>query len=174
MPGKPDLSPNDFVKELTEELAETGVEPLATRVDAATSADEVVGALARSDGVPNLVSFAGYLGATVTHDESDWCVLYLDVELRTFLLVEKDGIVRRKPVKDEKAPSGMRDVIWVKAEAAVGRGGGPQPVESQFLTGEFTRAGDFDAPVSGGTLAAATGVFCEARSAACCYRRTRH
>jgi hypothetical protein len=83
-------------------------------------------------------------------------------------LIDTKGIVYRAEVEDKQAPAKLRDVIWVKADTAVGQGSGSLSVEGQFLTGEFTRAGDCDSPATGGTLAASTGVFCEASSAGCC------
>jgi hypothetical protein len=139
----------------------------------ASAARDVVGFAGASD-VPELVTFTGYLGATLLNlRDKDWCVLYLDSRLVSWLLVEKSGIVFRDPVEDEKAPCGIRDVIWVKADTAVGSGGGSLSIQAQFLTGDFTRAADFDeSPPGGGTLAAATGVFCEARSGGCCKPKT--
>jgi hypothetical protein len=86
------------------------------------------------------------------------------------LLVDDGGILAHSDVQDDGVPfTQKRDVIWVKADAAVGRGRASNSVQAQFLTGDFTRAGDFEAPPSGGTLAAATGIFCQARTAGCCY-----
>lgn len=131
--------------------------------------------LAAASELPELVIFAGFLGATVTQPvaNKDWRLLYLDWRLMTWLLVQEDGILLAEKVKDETAPSGERDVIWVRADAPVRSGSGPQSVEARFLTGEFTRAGDFDAPPTGGTFAGSTGVFCEAKTVGCCYRRSR-
>jgi hypothetical protein len=130
-------------------------------------ADSIAG-FAASPDVPELVTFAGFVGATLKQQEKFWCVLYLDTRLQTWLLVQKDGIVFRDPVKKDDAPCGIQDVLWVKADTPVGRGSGSLSVEGQFLSGDFTRAADFDAAPSGGTLGAATGVFCEARSPGCC------
>jgi hypothetical protein len=124
--------------------------------------------LAGSYNVPELVTFTGYVGASFTRDGTSWCLLYLDTRLLTWLLLERDGVVYRQVMKDEKAPFEQRDVVWVKADASVGRGMGSLSVEAQFLTGEFTRAGDFEPGLTGGTMAAATGVFCEADSVGCC------
>jgi hypothetical protein len=95
-------------------------------------------------------------------------VLYLDWDGETRLLIEKDGIVDR-----QRLPKGAgmgtpveRDVIYVKHDAAVGIVGSSLSLEGLFLTGDFTRAGDFDSDMGGGTLSAATGGFCA--SALCC------
>jgi hypothetical protein len=133
-------------------------------------------ALARASDVPELVSFAGFLGDTIPQPgqaAKKWRVLYLDLELRNWLLVLDTDILDAQKVGDKTAPSGERDVIWVRADASVGRGRGSPSVEARFLTGEFTRAGDFEAPPTGGTLAAATGVFCEFRTPSCCKIGTR-
>jgi hypothetical protein len=132
-------------------------------------------ALVRASDLPELVTFAGFLGDTVTQPGQDtqWRVLYLDLELRRWLLLDEADILLAEKVEDEAAPTGERDLIWVKADASVGRGSGSPSVEARFLTGEFTRAEDFEAPPTGGTLAAATGVFCQARTPSCCRIRTR-
>jgi hypothetical protein len=133
-------------------------------------------ALAQAANLPDLVTFAGFLGGIVQHPRTnvDWRVLYLDWQLRTWLLVEDAEIRLAQRVTDDTVPTGERDVIWVDTDAAVGKGAGSQSVEARFLTGEFTRAGDFDdTPTGGGTIAAATGVFCEAKSVGCCYSRSR-
>jgi hypothetical protein len=128
--------------------------------------------LADANDLPQLVTFTGFVGATFERPGSgtgDWTILYLDSRLWAWLLVETDGIVFRRPVKDDSSPFGSRDVIWVKENATVGRGCDSVSLEAQFLTGEFSLAGDFETPpLSGGTLSAATGVFCEGRSPGCC------
>ena len=135
-----------------------------------TGVGKVVG-LVKSSDVPELVTFAGYLGPIVQRQNKDWCVLFLDTRLDSALLVQKDGIVYRDPVKSDESPCGIRDVLWVTADTRVVVVSASQSLESQFLTGEFTRAGDFDdTPRGGGTMAAATGVFCEARTVGCCTR----
>jgi hypothetical protein len=128
--------------------------------------------------IPDVVSFVGFLGETFKQPTGDqggeWQMLYLNAELRTWLLVENSGIVHTEKITDDSTPSGNYDMVWVNADTAVGIGRGSQSSEARFLTGEFTRAGDFDgAPASGGTIAASTGVFCEARTAGCCNIRTK-
>ena len=133
-------------------------------------------AFAAESNLAERIMFAGFRGPVVTHPNgSEWLVLYLDLELRDWLLIEVTGIVARSTVKDEKVPfeEESRDVFWVKADAAVGRGDASQAAQAHFLTGKFTRAGDFEAPLSGGTLAAATGVFCEARTPSCCLFKSK-
>jgi hypothetical protein len=128
-------------------------------------------ALAYASNLPEAIMFVGFLGGRVQEPGGrTWQVLYLDLELNGWLLVEDDGILAVDRVQDDGVPyKRTRDVIWVKADAAVGRGGASQSVEAQFLTGEFTRAAECEAPPTGGTIAAATGIFCQARTASCCY-----
>jgi hypothetical protein len=130
---------------------------------------------ARAADLPQLVAFAGFLGGTVPQPgmATDWRLLYLDWRLLNWLLVKDDDVLHVERVKDPTAPSGERDVIWVNADAPVRGGSGAESVEARFLTGDFTRAGDFDAAPSGGTGSAATGIFCEARTPFCCYGRSR-
>jgi hypothetical protein len=117
------------------------------------------------------VSFVGYVGRTFSHREMSWTVVYRDLDLQTWLIIERAGIVDQD---DISASSGegtpvARDIVWVKADAAVGHGSRALSIEGMFLTGNFTRAGDLEATPDGGTLAASTGVFCGARSPNCCY-----
>jgi hypothetical protein len=136
----------------------------------ATDKENIVGVAAASN--IELVTFTGYVGPVLKRDGKQWCLLYLDTCLQSWLLVEVAGIAFRDPIKVDQAPCGIQDVLWVKADTLVKSGSGSLSVEAQFLTGRFTQAGDFDPGPSGGTLAAATGVFCEARSVGCCRPRT--
>ena len=92
--------------------------------------------------------------------------------MQSWLIIERAGVLAHKRMANEPGVSAGREVLWVKADAAVGRANRSLSVEGEFLTGAFTRAGDFDVGQEGGTLAAATGVFCEARSVGCCMGRT--
>jgi hypothetical protein len=155
----------------------TREEPEPAKRDTRAFAKQASQGLARASGLPELVTFAGYVGATLPKGDADtdhdcWTVLYLDSHLQTWLLVHTKGIVYRDAAHDKQAPLKQRDILWVRADTAVGRGDGSLTVQSQFLTGAFTQAGDFDSGPSGGTLAAATGVFCEARSVNCCRPQT--
>jgi hypothetical protein len=190
------LDPNSFIKEIAASLAEKGV-PLADQATtleqikyAAETAREEAGlkvteeteldpnadyvlGLAGASDLWQLITFTGYVGATYTRTTESaaqqWTVLYLDTRLQSWLLIETSGIVYRKSVEDKLSPSSNRDVVWVKSEASVGQGTGSLSVEAQFLTGDFTRAGDYDVEWAGdGGLSVATGVFCEARSVGCC------
>ena len=113
---------------------------------------------------------SGISARTFNHGGNDWSVLYLDWDLETWLVIETIGIVGRERITSAAgsgAPA-LRDVVWVLADAAVGHGSRSLSVEGAFLCGNFTRAGDFEPSPTGGTLAASTGVFCEARSPGCC------
>ena len=132
-------------------------------------------ALAGASNVPQLVTFVGYVGGRFrekSRPDTKWCVFYLDTRLTSWLLVDTSGIVFRDRLRDDRAPCRQRDVIWVKADTPVGLGNASEAAQAQFLTGEFTAAGDIDAPAGGGTADAATGVFCEARSVGCCKNNT--
>jgi hypothetical protein len=160
------IGPNQFVTDLAKQLSPQ------TRSRQAAAVDPV-NELARRDDLPELVTFAGYVGGKVQDaGNNDWRVLYLDTRLQNWLLVKDGDVLYNTTVDDDTSPSGKRDVIWVKADASVGHGSGSLSVEARFLTGDFTRAGDYEAAPAGGTLAAATGVFCEARTPLCCRRRS--
>ena len=167
----PNLDPNELVEELAKELAASGPEAFRAAVAAASDPQALAAAFAESADVSQVAAFEGYLGATVPHDGKDWCVFYLDLQARSWLLVERDCIVERAIVEHSTWPC-KRDVLWVRGDGAVGIGHGSQSVQAQFLTGEFTRAGDFEASPTGGTLEAATGVFC--RGTPSCCRRMSH
>jgi hypothetical protein len=161
------IEPHDFVTELAKKLLDRRGELVSEEPEA------VANQLAGNPDLDELMSFAGFLGGIVKNGEREWRLLYLDTCLQTWLLVEENDIVYNTTVEDDTAPAKKRDVIWVRADASVGRGSGAQSAEARFLTGEFTKAGDFEARPTGGTMAAATGVFCEARTPFCCYGRSR-
>ncbi len=124
--------------------------------------------------VADLVTFVGFSGPTVVQPGGkNFLLFYLDPAQQSWMLVEQDQIRYHQEIKDDSAPRGRRMMIWVSVDAAVGSGSGPQSDEARFLTGEFTRAGDFSASPMSGTMGAVTGVFCEARSPSCCYGRSR-
>jgi len=149
------------------------VRRLAKAINAPASPDGKIpagtaSALAATSYTPEIVTFVGYLGDTVKYDKGRWRVLSLDAELRDCLLVDENAILHDVRIKPRDAPPNGLDVIWVRGDATVCRASGLESLEAQFLTGEFTRAGDVEAAPTGGTLAASTGVFCEARSPGCC------
>src|SRR3954451_3981524 len=154
--------PNKFVERLTKHLNEPASSP---RLDGTVEPDAT--RVAQAANVPQLFTFAGFLGAVVGQPgvpEKQWQLMYLDLSLKNWLLVEDDGVISTYTVVEDKAPDRQMDVLWVTADTAVGIGSGSQSLEAQFLTGDFTRAADFRTSVSGGTLAAATGIFCDAQS----------
>ena len=162
------LDPNPLVTDLEKRLGAPDSGAMRVQIGEA-------GSLATAAGVPEVVSFTGYLGGKVPHGKDgdgkdvQWCLLYLDADLRTWLIIEAKGIVRRKTVEEKTTDADPCDVVWVLADAAVGRGSGSLSLEGQFLTGEFTRAADVDeGPMGAGTFAAATGMFCAGRSVNCC------
>jgi hypothetical protein len=143
---------------------ETGAQPEAvvTQVPA-TPRD-----LAEASDVPEVIPFLGFRGGSVQQPGgTDFRMVYIDVGLQDWLLVEESGIQRYEDVEDRTVPGQRRQMLWVDVSAAVGRGHGPQSVEARFLTGDFTRAGDFEPPRGGGG-GSSTGVFCEARTYTCC------
>jgi hypothetical protein len=143
----------------------------------ATEAQDLANALAQDPRVSELVTFAGYLGGNIaqiaTSPPGNWRVMYLDSKLLTWVLVDDDDILFRDIVEDESAAFRERDIIWISADAMTLSGRGRQSVQGQFLSGEFTRAGDFRSSLAGGTLAPATGIFCDAETPSCCGRHTR-
>jgi hypothetical protein len=152
------------------------VNTLVTAIQAATGsgAAPAAGTTASSTAATStsqLVTFTGYLGDKIRWPSGEeWRLLYLDLQMDAWLLIEESGIVEADDVRDDTSPTGRCDLIWVKADAAVGVGRGSQSDEARFLTGQFTRAGDSDASWNGGTHTASTGVFCGASTVSCCRR----
>jgi hypothetical protein len=172
----PDLAPNRLVAELARGLSQT----LPTLQASDDSDMALANSLANESHVPELVTFAGFLGGTLEYtagrETTKWRLLYLDAKLVTWLLVRESEIVQRASVEDRRTPFGGRDVIWIAADTSVSRGSGaPQPeeVQARYLRGDFTRAGDFAATINSGTFSSPTGVFCEHPTPGCCGRRTR-
>jgi hypothetical protein len=135
-------------------------------------------ALAVSTNLPEQVIFAGYNGAVYRRpaDNVNWQVLYLDPRLHRWMIVELARIRTTKLVHDPRSPTGNYDYAWIDTDALVGSGSRSQSVETPFLTGEFVRAGEFEAPPSGGGTSSPTGAYCvDVRTPEClCYRtRTR-
>jgi hypothetical protein len=140
----------------------------------ATEKNDLATAFGTQAVLPGLSLLAGYLGGTMTRDNASWRLFYLDARLDSWLLVAENDIVVHQRLKDENAPSGVRDVLWVDETANLLRGSGPQTNDGRFLVGELTRAGDFAASTSGGTFSAASGLLCEATTPGCCrVTRTR-
>jgi hypothetical protein len=164
---------SDLVTSLAKELLDKEV------VDAAAAEGEpaaaLATALAEATKVSELVPFVGFVGGAVKRrDGSDWRVLYLSWSLATWLFIEADGIRASAEIEDRTVPGGRRGVLWVDAHAVVGRcEQRRQSMEARFLTGEFVTAGDFDAPLDGGSGAGTTGLFSDARTPSCCLYRTR-
>jgi hypothetical protein len=110
--------------------------------------------LAFSTTLPEQVIFAGYDGDVYTRpaDNVKWQVLYLDARLHRWMIVEQARVRNSDRVSDDRSPTGDYDYLWVDVEARVASGSRSQSVEAPFLTGEFVRAGDFEAPPSGGGM----------------------
>lgn len=97
-----------------------------------------------------------------------WQLLYQDPKAMTWLLVPQDGIVLHHRARDRKAAFGLRDVIWVRADAPVRQGDYAESQQARFLVGTFTSAGDLHASLTGaGALAADSGILC-APTPDCC------
>jgi hypothetical protein len=146
------------------------------RSTANAEALDLASRLAADPTIPPLVTFAGFLGGTITANADAWRVFYLDAKLLTWLLVREDDIVQRETLEDDSSAFGQRDVIWLKSSASVTEGSGSprvHEIEAQFLRGDFIGAGDFSASLTGGTFSRATGLLCEVQTPGCCGRYTR-
>src|SRR5215212_7397012 len=140
--------------------------------------DRLADELANNPNVPELYTFAGYLGGLV--DQVDptgarWQLLYLDAKLFTWLLLNVQTIVLTTNDADDTSPFGTRDYVWMESDASVSRGEGPiqrNEIQARFLRGAFVSAADFAASVTGGTYAPGGGPAF-ALTPGCCGIRTR-
>lgn len=182
-----DHSPHPLVTALAKKLGTPGsaLEAAAKEFETAEAADldkakrKLANALARQPDLPELMSFAGFVGGVLDDKEgvtkTAWQLLYLDAKLRTWLLIKQDDILLRRRVGEDKSPFGKRDIVWLKADASLSEGSGPiQPddLQARFLRGGFTRAADVAASLTDGAPSASTGVFCSP-TPSCCGRPTR-
>jgi hypothetical protein len=195
----PKNPPHPLVAELAKELTKKSgkLSPAGTKYETAAQAlqgaapkpaarqkaDNTAGALAselaNDPDIPELYTFAGYLGGLLDDPTNttqiNWQIVYLDAKLLTWLLVDEDSIVLRTTVDDDTSPFGKRDYIWLKSDASVSRGEGPpqtNEIQARFLRGDFVSAGDFAASLTGGTFAPTTGPSCPL-TPGCCGIRTR-
>jgi hypothetical protein len=182
------LPPNPLVTALGQELLPPEVSYVDRKGNVqqfiVEEADDqlVANALAADPAVPQLVTFAGFLGGSFeAEDGRTWRLFYLDPKLLTWLVLNEDDIVLHRVIEDETRASAnrkplVRDLIWLKSSASVTDGSGPPrptEIEAQFLRGDFIGAGDFSASLTGGTFSRATGLLCEVQTPGCCGRRTR-
>ncbi len=127
--------------------------------------------------LPELVTLVGFVDGNVVKPGTgtNWVLVYRDWRMTNWLLVEGAGILHLDTVPEDGADSDYaRDVLWVGRDTAVGRGSGPQSDEARFLTGQFTRAGDFDSSEIGGPSSPSTGAFCPTTPLCNCGPRSRY
>ena len=168
-PNEVNLEPNKLVTTLGK------VGPEALLPDAAAAAvRQIAPATFRPSDSPERRSFVGVVGSSFEALGEPWCVLYLDWDLKTWLLIQARGILGREELQEPGTPP--QDVLWVKGDAAVSSGSDALSLEGLFLMGNFTRAGDFDVEaLTGGTQAAGTGGYGLAGQSPprCCNRTIR-
>jgi hypothetical protein len=133
-------------------------------------------ALPAAPSVPEMVTLVGYVSGNLANPatRSNWVLVYHDWRMITWLLIEGTGILHLDTVPEDGDPARARDVLWVGVDTAVGRGSGPQSDEARFLTGHFTRAGDFNQWDTGGQSSDQTGLFCPTTPLCNCGPRSRN
>ena len=129
-------------------------------------------------GLPELVTFSGFSGGVLPDPTDpagrDWPVLFLNAQMSKWLLVEPGGLFYHHQFQDPSSPDQKRDVFWVRADATIRWGSETRSGPGRFLRGQFTSAGDYSASVSGGTVNAATGIFCQVPTPECCGYRSHN
>lgn len=124
-----------------------------------------------------VVVFAGYLGPPQTDPYPDgnnttWRLLYQDAKAMSWLIVPESAIVLHDRARDDKAAFGLRDYIWVRADAPVRQGTEEESEQARFLVGTFTSAGDLhESLLDASTAPAGSGILC-APTPECCHRGT--
>jgi hypothetical protein len=119
---------------------------------------------------PTLTIFSGYLGEPWDDGTTTWQPLFFDAVMSKGMLVDANDIEVEDSRKDDAAAFGKRDYIWVQVEKSIHPGYGPP---AAWLNGPFTRAGDFAASYSGGTIGPQGGILREATTPTCCGIRSR-
>ena len=155
---------------------------LVANLSGALNTPLTAGGLAGAPALPELVTLVGYISGTIKHaavgaaatTATDWVLVYRDWRMTTWLLVEGAGILHHEKLLEDGTDPRGRDVLWVRRDTAVGRGSGPQSAEARFLTGQFTRAGDFDQLETGGQSSPETGLFCPTTPLCNCGPRSRY
>jgi hypothetical protein len=175
-------SPDDLENAITIANALANA-PARRTLNASTFDDTAVDKFGTGSLSPEVVIFGGYLGGRVDDHKSGvaevvdnkyWKVLFLDATVSEWLLVPRNQILLHDRVADDKAAYGLRDLLWVRADAQVGSGDRTKSAAALFLSGGFTRAGDFAPSVTGGTQPSPnSGLLCEAITPGCCTRPSR-
>jgi hypothetical protein len=148
--------------------------PLVGRLGAPPAGQ--VAALPAAAALPELVTLVGFIDGTIVNPatNNNWVLVYCDWRMTTWWLIEGAGIHHLDTLPESGPDTDFAyDVVWVDRDTAIGRGSGPQSAEARFLTGQFTRAGDFDRWETGGQSAAETGLFCPNTPLCNCGPRSR-
>jgi hypothetical protein len=161
-----DLEPNDLIKDLLKQLGDSGAIHRAVGESFQGDPGEFAASV-----TPELVTIVGYLSDVRSDGDVTWRQFYLDLNLRRCLWIDDSQIVAHRKLNDPELKPGVRDMIWVKKDAPIVVADASAAAEVQFLTGDFTRAGDVDVDAIAGAVHPATGKFC-GRSPACCAGRT--
>ena len=111
-----------------------------------------------------LTVLVGFLGGRKQYAPDDrwWRSLFLNPALTEWVVIDEEQILEAYRANDDRCPGGSLDYIWVKSETPIGSGGLQTDPRNLFLTGGFTRAGDFATSVRGDTYSPASGLICEA------------
>jgi hypothetical protein len=124
---------------------------------------------------PELRTLSGYLGGEVPDPGGGpaWQIMFVDSSLAGWLIVRTNEILYSNRVKDHTAAGGERDYIWLTVDTMVGRGDSSSSAQAVFLSGAFTRAGDFPTSPRGDTFPRGGGLLFDAITPGCCTGNSR-
>jgi len=113
-------------------------------------------------------SFSGYFGGAIKdplqRPKLRWQVLFLDLHLQHWLIVESKDILYFDRVRDDTAACGLRDYLWVGEDALIGRGGAANSADAVVRSGAFSRAGDLALSLPGDTRGRRRGLMVDAET----------
>jgi hypothetical protein len=113
---------------------------------------------------------AGYVGGCWRGGGDDMVrqVLFVTAKLASWLLVPLDDIQLFNRIEDDRAPFGVRDILWLRPDTRVVQGQESDSVPRSYLNGPFIRADELASSARTGTYARTGGLLDEAITPGCC------
>jgi hypothetical protein len=136
---------------------------------------EVIDRFGTESQSPKLIVLGGYLGGQAKNKaDVRWQVIFTNASASRWLVVPVEAIKLHSRIEDRTAAYGLRDLIWVGADTPVGSGDTSSSVQSLFLSGGLTSAGEFAASPQAGTGQRGGGLADESTSPLCCGYNSKH